>query len=136
MLKSLDQKLTEIKSDPTTRAFIIADAKDAEQFERGFASATRTDELRATGQLNLASPWTKAVHGERAYYRRLRSDPVGAFARTTEATLLMPTEGLCRLRGCSWCGAPSESTGHTERLFRIVADQVDALRCPPNLPKP
>ena len=71
-----------------------ADAKDAEQFERGFASATRTDELRATGQLNLASPWTKAVHGERAYYRRLRSDPVGAFARTTEATLLMPTEGL------------------------------------------
>ena len=30
MLKSLDQKLTEIKSDPTTRAFIIADAKDAD----------------------------------------------------------------------------------------------------------
>ena len=47
-----------------------ADAKDAEQFERGFASATRTDELRATGQLNLASPWTKAVDDEGVFYWR------------------------------------------------------------------
>ena len=40
-------------------------------FEEGFAEAERMDALRTTlapAHLNLASPWTKAVHGDRAYY--------------------------------------------------------------------
>ena len=28
------------------------------------------DALRSAGQLNLESPWTKVVHGDRAYYGR------------------------------------------------------------------
>eukprot|EP01045_Picozoa_sp_COSAG04_P028909 COSAG04_NODE_4614_length_1989_cov_1.038624_2_plen_141_part_00 len=48
-----------------------ADLEDAEEFEQGFASATRTDELRAAGQLNLESPWMQAVDDEGMFYWRI-----------------------------------------------------------------
>src|SRR5438046_9192691 len=66
-MKSLDSKLEEIKANPSSRAFIIADAKDADMAFGARAPGPRTY-LAARGERPARfSPelWTRAEYGHR-----------------------------------------------------------------------
>ena len=54
----------------------------------------RTDELRAAGKINPASHWIQHIHGDRAFYHRLRSRD-----NPSEQSLEMPAEGVWEVHG-------------------------------------
>ena len=94
-------------------------------FEEGLAEAERMDALRDAGQLNLGSPWTKAAHGDRAYYWRNANE-----GDSSEATLLVPAEGL---KAVQMLDAEDFERGfaRAERLDELRSaetEQMDALR--------
>ena len=63
-------------------------------FEEGLGEAEQMDALRSAGRLNVESPWTKAVRGDRAYYwRSIPSKRVGGNS-DSESTLVLPAEGV------------------------------------------